>query len=56
MYIEQIKLKNYRNYEELELFFENKVNVILGENAQGKTNVMESILCFSHGKISSNIK
>lgn len=44
MYIENISLKNYRNYTELNLTFENKVNVILGENAQGKTNVMESIL------------
>ncbi len=50
MYIEQIKLKNYRNYEELELFFENKVNVILGENAQGKTNVMESIFVLALAK------
>src|SRR6476620_4499235 len=50
MYIEQIKLKNYRNYEELELFFENKVNVILGENAQGKTNVMESIYVLAMAK------
>lgn len=43
MYIEQLALKDYRNYENLSVEFENKVNVILGENAQGKTNVMESI-------------
>ncbi|MFC5734385.1 DNA replication/repair protein RecF [Cytobacillus gottheilii] len=50
MYIEQLQLKNYRNYEQLELSFENKVNVILGENAQGKTNVMESIYVLAMAK------
>lgn len=50
MYIEQLSLKNYRNYEELEISFENKVNVILGENAQGKTNVMESIFVLAMAK------
>ncbi|MBS4212390.1 MULTISPECIES: DNA replication/repair protein RecF [Neobacillus] len=50
MYIESLSLKNYRNYEELFIEFENKVNVILGENAQGKTNVMESIYVLAMAK------
>lgn len=50
MYIEHLKLNNYRNYGELELSFDNKVNVILGENAQGKTNVMESIYVLAMAK------
>ncbi|WP_075983370.1 DNA replication/repair protein RecF [Bacillus massilinigeriensis] len=50
MYIEHLLLKNYRNYESLEAKFENKVNVILGENAQGKTNVMESIYVLAMAK------
>ncbi len=50
MYIEELQLKNYRNYERLEANFENKVNVILGENAQGKTNVMESIYVLAMAK------
>lgn len=50
MHIEQLCLKNYRNYEQAELFFENKVNVILGENAQGKTNIMESIFVLAMAK------
>lgn len=50
MYIEALSLKNYRNYEELFIQFENKVNVILGENAQGKTNVMESIYVLAMAK------
>ena len=36
MYIEQLSLKNYRNYEELSLTFENKVNVILAKMLKGK--------------------
>ncbi|MDQ0220933.1 DNA replication/repair protein RecF [Peribacillus cavernae] len=50
MYIENIRLKNYRNYQDLDVAFENKVNVILGENAQGKTNVMESIFVLAMAK------
>ncbi|WP_163102536.1 DNA replication/repair protein RecF [Peribacillus alkalitolerans] len=50
MFIETIKVKNYRNYDHLELSFENKVNVILGENAQGKTNIMESIYVLAMAK------
>ncbi|MGE8204770.1 DNA replication/repair protein RecF [Heyndrickxia sp. NPDC080065] len=50
MYIEELELKNYRNYETLSISFENKVNVILGENAQGKTNVMESIYVLAMAK------
>lgn len=50
MYIERISVKNYRNYEAIELSFENKVNVILGENAQGKTNIMESIFVLAMAK------
>jgi DNA replication and repair protein RecF len=50
MFIQQLQLKNYRNYEQLEVQFENKVNVILGENAQGKTNVMESIYVLAMAK------
>ncbi|WP_153126892.1 DNA replication/repair protein RecF [Peribacillus tepidiphilus] len=50
MYIESLKVKNYRNYDELDVSFENKVNVILGENAQGKTNIMESIYVLAMAK------
>ncbi|MGN1401137.1 MAG: DNA replication/repair protein RecF [Bacillus sp. (in: firmicutes)] len=50
MYIESLKVKNYRNYEGMEIDFENKVNVILGENAQGKTNIMESIYVLAMAK------
>ncbi|WP_280771275.1 DNA replication/repair protein RecF [Salipaludibacillus daqingensis] len=50
MHIDQLKIKNYRNYHELTLSFQNRVNVILGENAQGKTNLMEAIYVLAMGK------
>jgi len=50
MFIKELILRNYRNYEQLEVQFENKVNVFLGENAHGKTNVMESIYVLALAK------
>ncbi|MGY3718515.1 DNA replication/repair protein RecF [Sutcliffiella cohnii] len=50
MYIEQLSVKNYRNYTSLEVTFEKGVNVIIGENAQGKTNIMESIYVLAMAK------
>lgn len=50
MYIEQLELSNYRNYESLALQFSPKINVFIGENAQGKTNVMESIYVLAMAK------
>lgn len=50
MYIKNIKIKDFRNYDELELEFNNKVNFILGQNAQGKTNLLESLYIISIGK------
>ena len=46
MKIKQLKLKNYRNYDLLELEFDDSTNIFYGDNAQGKTNILESIyLC-----------
>ena len=50
MYLEKLKLKNFRNYENLEITFANQVNVFLGQNAQGKTNMMESIYVLAMAK------
>lgn len=50
MHIEQLQLKNYRNYESLDIKFADKVNVIIGENAQGKTNLMEAIYVLAFTK------
>ncbi len=43
MIIKSIELANYRNYESLELCFDKGVNILYGDNAQGKTNVLEAI-------------
>jgi DNA replication and repair protein RecF len=43
MQLNKLELKNYRNYFELNLDFPKKLNIFLGENAQGKTNILESI-------------
>ena len=50
MYIERLKLKDFRNYNELDMDFSPGVNLILGENAQGKTNIIEAIYMSSFGK------
>ncbi|MDU6522412.1 DNA replication/repair protein RecF [Enterococcus devriesei] len=43
MRLNKLELRNYRNYSELSLAFPNRLNIFLGENAQGKTNLLESI-------------
>lgn len=43
MYLKQLKLKNFRNYENLDLEFSPGINIFYGENAQGKTNILEAI-------------
>ena len=43
MYIESVQLKNFRNYENLELKLDKGTNIFYGDNAQGKTNILESV-------------
>ncbi|MBS6646662.1 MAG: DNA replication/repair protein RecF [Clostridiaceae bacterium] len=43
MIIESVELKNYRNYDELHMDFSQGTNILYGDNAQGKTNVLEAI-------------
>lgn len=50
MYIKSIELKNFRNYESLNINFDKRINFIVGNNAQGKTNLLESIFMSSIGK------
>ena len=47
MRVERLILKNFRNIESLELLPYGEMNVICGENAQGKTNILESIYFLS---------
>ena len=43
MYVRSLKLRNYRNYSKLELALQPGINIFLGPNAQGKTNVVEAV-------------
>ena len=43
MYLKKIKLHNFRNYEKLSISLTKGINIIYGKNAQGKTNLLESI-------------
>lgn len=43
MYIESLELNNFRNYDQFYIEFSDKTNLIYGDNAQGKTNILESL-------------
>ena len=50
MLIERLKLNDFRNYESLLLRPDSGLNVIVGENAQGKTNAVEAIFLCAFGR------
>src|SRR5699024_11621752 len=58
MYLKNIQVKNFRNYGLEELTFDPNINVIIGETAQGKTNLLEAIylLAFSKSYRTANDK
>lgn len=43
MYISELKIANFRNYDFLKLKLKKKINILIGNNGQGKTNLLESI-------------
>lgn len=43
MIIKYLELSDFRNYDELHIDFSNKTNILFGDNAQGKTNILESV-------------
>lgn len=43
MVIKSLKLKNYRNYDLLDLTLDTQTNIFYGDNAQGKTNILEAL-------------
>ena len=50
MHLCDIKLRDFRNYENLALSFDEGVNLIVGDNAQGKTNLLEAVAYLGSGK------
>ena len=50
MWIKKIKINNFRNYKNQEINLEKNINLFYGENAQGKTNIIEAIFLSSMGK------
>ena len=50
MWIKKIKINNFRNYNYQEINLEKNINIFYGENAQGKTNIIEAIFLSSMGK------
>ena len=50
MQLNEISLRSFRNYEEAQVQFEPGVNLIVGDNAQGKTNLLEAISYLGSGK------
>lgn len=49
MYIKKLTLKNYRNYKSSEFKFINGINILVGMNAQGKTNAAEAVFYLCTG-------
>ena len=50
MKVKDISFRNFRNYENEKIEFHEKLNIIYGNNAQGKTNILEGIYLFARGK------
>ncbi len=55
-FVNSVSLQQYRNYTQQSISFSDGVNLIYGQNAQGKTNLLESIFLFSAGKSHRNVK
>ena len=56
MKVKELEVKNFRNYDFQKVQFDDKVNVFIGKNAQGKTNLLESIFYCCIGKSFKNCK
>ena len=56
MKVKNLKIQNFRNISDINLQFDDEINVICGENAQGKTNIIEALWLFSGAKSFRNSK
>ena len=50
MFINEIKIENFRNIDFMGIFPHKEINVIYGQNGQGKTNLLEAIWLFCGAK------
>ena len=50
MIVERLKIEGFRNYESSEALFSDNINVIIGGNAQGKTNLLEAVYYLTCGR------
>lgn len=56
MIIENLELQNFRNYDYLNVSFDKGVNIFYGDNAQGKTNILEALYISGTSKSHKNAK
>ena len=56
MIVNNLKLKNFRNYDFLDIELSSKLNIFIGNNAQGKSNLLESIVVLALTKSYLNVK
>lgn len=50
MYVKELALKQYRNYDLLKLTFDANIHIFIGDNAQGKTNILEALYVLAFAK------
>lgn len=50
MYIKNLKVKNFRSYDSCDISFSDSKNIIYGDNAAGKTNLLEAVFVFCTGR------
>jgi len=55
MILEKLELRNFRNYSDIKLDLNKNINILCGKNAQGKTNLLESIYVLGFTKTHSTV-
>lgn len=56
MYIKQVRIKNFRVFDEVSLYLNKGLNIIIGENNSGKTAIIDALrICLGFGKSDANI-
>ena len=56
MIVKKLELQNYRNYSYLDIDFNSGINILYGDNAQGKTNILEALYMSGTSKSHKNAK